>query len=833
MTEQTSTENQVPAAIQMPLKEVMESKYLDYSMSVIMGRALPDARDGLKPVHRRILYAMHSLNIGPGGAHKKSARVVGEVIGKYHPHGDSAVYESAVRMAQPWVMQLPLIDGQGNWGSVDGDSAAAMRYTEMRMTKTGQHMFNDINKDTVDYRDNYDGSEQEPVVLPVSYPNLWVNGSEGIAVGMATSIPPHNLHETVNAFLAWQENPEIKCSEIAKIMPAPDFPSGGLVHGMEGYISALKTGRGKVRIRARWHEEDRKRGKRLVFTELPYLVNKANLVEKIAELVQEKTIDGIADLRDESNKKGIRVVIDVKSGFEPDIIALKLVSMTDLEVSFNYNVRALIDNRPEQLGIKRIFEIFRNHRIEVIQRRTQFDLNKTLERLHILDGLIKALDRLDETIKTIRASKDADIAAEELIKLLDIDDRQARAILEMRLQRLTGLQIQDVKDEHEKLTAMAEDYRDILAKPARQVNIMIDEVSATRDAQGVKRRTEVATHLSAITNDDLVDDEDVVVMATLQGYLKRLPVAALSRQNRGTKGRSIMDVGEDDMVTAIHTASTRDYLISVTDSGQVHAVKTHSIPETGVGNKGRHYRNIFEGMTENAHLVAMLSVKELQSDSECLVITTSRGFIKRTALSLFGNATRRSGVAGITLDEGDSIVSARISSSDEDRVIVVGNHSRCVQFLMGDVREMGRSARGVRAINLPDGAKVISSSVVPVSEFDTAELVCVGEKGTGKRTSVSEFGVKGRGGKGMICFSPNSRSGELAAATLLRAEQDLVLFNEQGGGNRISGDTIPKAGRATAGASIMRNGIVSDLIAVPASDEPDPKDALPNEDGNS
>lgn len=814
----------VNAPLVMPICEVMQNNYLDYAMSVITGRALPDARDGLKPVHRRILYAMHTLNIGPNGPHKKSARVVGDVIGKYHPHGDSAVYESAVRMAQPWVMQHPLIDGQGNFGSMDGDGAAAMRYTEMRMTRMGQQMFNDIGKNTVNFRPNYDGSEQEPEVLPLAYPNLWINGSEGIAVGMATSIPPHNLNETVAAFMAWMDNPDLSLAEIAECMPAPDFPSGGLVHGVDGYLNALATGQGRVKVRARWHEEDRRGGKRLVFTEMPYLVNKARLVEQVAALVQEKTIDGIADLRDESNSKGVRVVLEIKKGYEAELIALQLIAQTDLEVSINYNVRALVNGRPQQLGILDVFKVFRDHRIEVIQRRTQFDLDRTLERLHILEGYIKALDLLDDTIAAIRSSKEVDEAREKLKVLLGVDDTQAQAILDLKLQRLTGMQIQDIRDEHDKLTAHAADLRDILANPPRQVQIMRDELEKARDQHGIARRTEIASHLSAVTNEDLIKDEDVVIMATRNGYLKRLPVSALNRQNRGTKGRSIMDVGEDDVVTAIHTASTRDYLLAVTDSGQVHAVKTHSIPESGIGNKGRHYRNVFDGMADNAHVVAMLSTKELNSETECLVITTERGYIKRSQLSLFMNATRKSGVAGVSLDEGDSIVSAVLSGSDKDTVIVVGSHSRAVQFEMEDVRPMGRSSRGVRAIKLGEDECVIAAAVVPEAEFKSTDLVCIGELGVGKRTPVEEFGVKGRGGKGMACYGPNRRSGLLAAATLLRDGQDLVLFNETGGGNRISGDVITQAGRATAGASIMRNGKVQDVIAVPAS-EPELDDA--------
>jgi DNA gyrase subunit A len=812
-----------PAQI-LPVKEIMESSYLDYAISVIVGRALPDARDGLKPVHRRILYAMHSLNIGPNSPHKKSARVVGDVIGKYHPHGDSAVYEAAVRMAQPWTMQHPLIDGQGNFGSMDGDSAAAMRYTEMKMARMGAQMFTDIGKNTVDFRPNYDGTESEPEVLPVSYPNLWVNGSEGIAVGMATSIPPHNLGETIDAYLAWVENPEITIAEIAKIMPAPDFPTGGLVHGLDGYVDALHTGRGKVKVRGRWHEEQGRGGKkRIVFTEIPYLVNKARLVEQIANLVQEKTIEGIQDLRDESNKKGIRIVLDLKKGYEAELIAIQLVAQTDLETSFNYNVRALVGQKPKQMGILDIFTVFNRHRISVIQRRTQFDLDKTMARLHILEGFLKALDRLDETIATIRASKQATEAREALQALLDIDEAQAQAILDMKLQRLTGMEIQDIRDEHKKLSDLAEDLRDILASDTRQVEIMKDEILRTRDQFAVERRSELAMHLSEVTHEDLIKEEDVVIIATQKGYLKRLPVAALNRQNRGTKGRSIIDVGEDDFVTAIHMASTHEYLMIVTDKGQVHAVKAHQIPETGIGSKGRHFRNVFEGMDAEAHVVAILSVSDINSEQESLVIATEQGLVKRTALSSFTGALRRNGVVGITLGEDDAIVAARISHDDSDRVVMVGSHSRSCCFEMGTVRSVGRTSRGVRGIKLPEDDIVLAFDVVPESKVDETFLVCIGKSGVGKKTALSEFPTKGRAGKGMLCFNPNRKSGPLAAATMITEGKDLIIFNGEGGGNRVSGSDVNESARSTTGTMLMRNGEVSDILAVPAQEDIEPE----------
>lgn len=807
--------------IEVAVQDIMESSYLDYAMSVITGRALPDARDGLKPVHRRILHSMNSLSIGPSSAHKKSARVVGDVIGKYHPHGDSAVYEAAVRMSQPWVMQHPLIDGQGNFGSVDGDSAAAMRYTEMRMTRMGAQMFHDINKNTVNFRENYDGTEEEPEVLPVSYPNLWVNGSEGIAVGMATSVPPHNLGETIESYLAWVDNPEIELSEIAKIMPCPDFPSGGLVHGLDGYMSALETGRGRVKIRGRWHEEDRKGGaKRIVFTELPYLVNKAKLVEQIANLVQEKTIEGIVDLRDESNKKGIRVVLDVKKGYECELIAMQLISQTELEVSFNYNVRALVNQKPAQMGLLDIFKVFKQHRIEIIQRRTQFDLDKTMARLHILEGFLKALGMLDETIKTIRASKDAEEAREGLKNLLSIDDGQAKAILEMRLQKLTGLEIQDIKEEHKKLTDLADDLRDILASDVRQLDIMKTEILNVKDSHAISRRSEVASHLSAVTHEDLIKEEDVLIIATKNGYLKRVPVANMSRQNRGTKGRNIIDVGDDDFVTAVHTASTREYLMIVTDSGQVYAVKTHSIPETGIGSKGRHFRNVFEGMEADAHVVAILSVKDINSDDTFLVIATEKGFIKRTQLSRYTGSLRKSGVNGVVLEDGDKIVAARISNNENDRVIMVGSNSRAVCFEIGNVRPAGRNSRGVRGIRLEEDDIMLGYGVFDEASASTSYLVCIGEMGSGKKTLLSEFPAKGRGGKGMICFVPNRKSGPLAAATLIQQDSDMIIFNKDGGGNRVASDAIPTTGRSTSGSMLMRNGIVSDIISVPSQQEP-------------
>ncbi|MCH8490126.1 MAG: DNA gyrase subunit A [Oceanicaulis sp.] len=808
-----------------PLAHVMKENYLDYAMSVITDRALPDARDGLKPVHRRILYAMHSLGIGPNSPYKKSARVVGEVIGKYHPHGDSAAYDAAVRLAQPWSMQHPLIDGQGNFGSIDGDSAAAMRYTEMRMSKMGAKLFTDIGKNTVDFRENFDGTEHEPVVLPCAYPQLWVNGCEGIAVGMATSIPPHNLNETAAAFLAWMENPHITVGEIAGHIPAPDFPTGGIVHGLSGYRQALETGSGKVKLRSRWATEERRQGQRLVITEIPYLVNKAKLVESIGTLVQERKVEGIVDLRDESNKRGIRIVVDVKKGHEPELIMMQLMALTSLEVTISYNVMALLGMDPKQMGIRDVFQAFYDHRIEVIQRRTQFDLDKVLERLHMLEGFLAALDRLDDTIRTIRDSADPSSARTALEQLLGIDAAQAQAILDMKLQRLTGLQIQEIRDEHTKLSLTVVELRDILSSRDRQRDLLRDELNAVRDAHGQPRRTEIIEEMSSITNEDLIPQEDVLLIATQAGYVKRIPISAMKKQNRGTRGRSVVDVGNDDFVTAIHHTSSHDYLFAVTDEGQVHCVKAWEIPESGLGTKGRHYRNVFSGL--DGTVVAMLSASDIEDESQSLVIVTSAGLVKRTLLSEFMGAKRSGGVRGITLNDGDEIVAARISQSDADNLLIVGSGSKAIRFSMSEARPIGRTGRGVRGIKLASGHRVLAASIVTANDVDSSALICIGSMGVGKKTPVTLFPLQGRGGSGVTCFGPIRRSGDLAAAAVIFPAQDLVIFNENGGANRVTGDDVPATGRAAAGASIIRNGTVKYAVAVPASPQDDNEDDEP------
>lgn len=811
-----------------PIADEMKSSYLDYAMSVIVDRALPDARDGLKPVHRRVLYAMHHLGIGPQSAYKKSARIVGEVIGKYHPHGDIAAYETAVRMAQPWSLLHPLVDGQGNFGSIDGDNAAAMRYTEMRMTRIGHQMFNDIEKQTVDFIDNYDGTEKEPEVLPLSFPNLWVNGVEGIAVGMATLVLPHNLSETGEAFKLWLEDPDVSLDAIMAVMPAPDFPTGGLVHGLDGYRSALETGRGRIFVRARHHVEERKGGaSRLVITEIPYQVNKAMLVEKIADLVKDKAVEGISDIRDESSKEGMRIVIEVKRDTDAEVLFMQLVKLTQLEKSFNYNTRALVRDAqgnpiPMQLSIKQVFSQFHDHRIEVIQRRTTYDLKRTQERLHLLGGYLKALNRLDDTLKTIRAANDHTEAMLALMSLLDIDDIQAKAILDMRLQRLTGLQIHEIKKENQELEAKAESYQVILASPEKQEAILLEDFDKAITTFGKPRVSEVAHGLSSITREDLIPVEDVVILATEKGYVSRLSASVLRRQNRGTRGRNLMNVGDDDTVSLIHYGSTHDHLLLVTDQGQVHSLKAHQIPESKIGNKGRHYRNVFEGIAENAQVITMLSTPSLDDENATLVMLTERGQIKRTALNAYRNSVRANGIIGISLGESDRVIAARISNNEADQVLMVSDQAKACRFDLTQVRAIGRNSQGVVGMRLPENAKLLAAFVIPFDEIDETDFVCVSEHGIGKRTLVTEVALKNRAIQGVVCFKANSKSGDLAAAALLTHEQDLLLFNDEGGANRVSGNEITEGGRSTAGSYLMRNGRVLSVLAVPALiEEPD------------
>ena len=640
------------AVVALPIQPLMERSYVNYAVSVITDRALPDVRDGLKPVHRRILYAMYGLGMRPGSQFKKSARMVGDVIGKYHPHGDISVYDAAVNMAQPWRKRIPLIDGQGNFGSVDGDSPAAMRYTEMRTTKASWAFFDDVEKDTVDYQPNYDGSETEPVVLPVTYPNVWVNGVEGIAVGMATNVLPHNLNETVDALIAWMKNPAITIDDILAIMPGPDFPTGGIVHELDGYRNALETGKGRVRVRAKYHVEKTKRGQdQLILDELPYGVNKARLHATWVEMVKNKVLEDVTMVRDESSKGENRLVLDIKKGSYPEVVFNQIIAQTEAETAFSYNVMLLDGKRPRQLGILEIFERFTAFRREVIQRRTQFLLRQARARLHILSGFIAALSRLDETIATIRANKNSKEANEALQQLLNLDQAQAQAILSLQLSSLTGLQIDEIRSEFNTVSSNVANYEAILASPEKVDAIIVDELREAKQRYGDARKTEISHDTSSITMADMVKKEPCLVHMTHNGYIKRMPATQINVQNRYTQGRAGIVTGDDDYVQSMYSGSTHDLIMLFSEEGVLRAKRAWQIPEGTNAQKGRHIRNLFDDFA--AKIQSCIFVPSLEEPEVYLVTVTEKGKIKRTALSEYGSSLRRAGIQALNVEDGD------------------------------------------------------------------------------------------------------------------------------------------------------------------------------------
>lgn len=803
----------------VPISDLMNQSYLDYAMSVIIDRALPDVRDGLKPVHRRILYAMHNLGITPGKAHKKSARIVGDVIGKYHPHGDSAAYEAAVRMAQSWSMRVPLIDGQGNFGSRDGDSPAAMRYTEMRMSRGGEAMFADIEKSVVDFVDNYDGSEKEPVTLPTRLPQLWINGSAGIAVGMASNIPPHNVDETVQAFLAYLEDPTLSIDALTAVLPGPDFPTGGLVHGVEGFREAVETGRGKVKVRSRYHTESRKGGgSRIVITELPYQVNKAALVQELAALVNDRRVEGVVDIQDDSSKKGLQVRIDLKRDVDPDVTFNQLLSLSkNLEVTFSYNVMALVNGRPELMGLRAVFEHFRDFRLEVIERHARYEWERHSARVHILNGLIAAIESTDDTVRTIRGSDSREAAHEALKGLLGIDDDQARAILDMRLHRLTGLEINALWDEKADHEAKIAEFERLLNDPQARHDKLVEQTKAAAKPFSEARRTEIAHHLGALTDESLIAEEDVVIGVTHRGYIQRLPAGAIRTQNRNTRGKRMMNVREDDALSALYPMSTHDYLLAVTDSGQVHAVKAYRVPE-----RSRHMYNIFshiEGRVES-----ILSVSEFETGD--LVFVTEKGVIKRTPLAEYRNAERKFGIMGISLTEGDRVVGARVGF-EGDSLLMITRNGKALRTPMteANVRPLGRNSVGPRGMTLAGGDAVVGLAVIREGQETASTLLTVTENAFGKHTTVDAYPSSNRGTKGVLSHKIGDRTGPVVRALLVDTDQDLLILNEQGGGNRVRVADIPTMARNTAGVRLMKdNGLVTEAIAIPNTEAEEAED---------
>ena len=781
------------------LASEMKTSFIDYAMSVIVARALPDVRDGLKPVHRRILYGMNELGVTPDKPHKKSARIVGDVMGKYHPHGDSAIYESMVRMAQPFSYRNMLVDGHGNFGSVDGDSAAAMRYTEARMSKLALEMIRDINKNTVDFQGNYDDSEKEPVVLPARFPNLLVNGTTGIAVGMATNIPPHNLREVIAALNLLMDNPDVTTNELMEVLPGPDFPTGGLVMGKSGIRRAYETGKGTITVRAKVEITQMPNGKeRILVTELPYMVNKAKLIERISELHRDKRVEGITDLRDESNREGMRIVIDVRRDVSASVILNNLYKLTALQSSFGINMLAIENGVPKILSLKRILVDYLEFQKEVITRRTEFEKKKAEARAHILEGLRIALDHIDEIIHIIRSSNSDDEAKQTMIERFAFTDRQAQAILDMRLRRLTGLEREKIENEYQDLLALIADLADILAKPERVVEIIRTELGEIGARFGDDRRTELLVgEVLSLEDEDLIEEEEVVITLTNKGYIKRLAKSEFRAQRRGGRGVQGMGVHDEDFVKTLVSCSTHDTLLFFTNQGKVYKAKGYEIPEYGRTAKGIPVINLL-GIDSNELIQAIIPVSSQPTAGRYLFFTTKYGVVKRTEVTAFANI-RSNGLIAIGLKEGDELVN--IVETNGENTIIIGTHDGySVRFEESQVRDMGRTAAGVRGIKLREGDYVVGSSVIS----DNQEVLVITENGYGKRTAASEYPVKGRGGKGIKTANITEKNGPLAGLTTVDGSEDILLITDKGVIIRFNVESVSQTGRATLGVRLMK-----------------------------
>lgn len=781
------------------LTSEMKESFIDYAMSVIVARALPDVRDGLKPVHRRILYGMNELGVTPDKPHKKSARIVGDVMGKYHPHGDSAIYESMVRMAQPFSYRAMLVDGHGNFGSVDGDGAAAMRYTEARMSKIALEMLRDINKNTVDFQGNYDDSEQEPVVLPARFPNLLVNGTTGIAVGMATNIPPHNLSEVIDATSLLMDNPDVTTNELMEVLPGPDFPTGGLVMGKSGIRRAYETGKGSITVRAKVELTEMPNGKeRILVTELPYMVNKAKLIERISELHRDKRIEGITDLRDESSREGMRIVIDVRRDVSASVVLNNLYKMTALQTSFGFNMLAIEKGVPKILSLKRILENYVEHQKEVITRRTIFDKNKAEARAHILEGLRIALDHIDEIIAIIRGSQSDDEAKATLIERFEFSDRQAQAILDMRLRRLTGLERDKIENEYQELLKFIADLEDILARPERVIEIINTELNDVRTKFGDARRTELLVgEVLSLEDEDLIEEEEVVITLTNNGYIKRMANSEFRAQRRGGRGVQGMGVHDDDFVKNLVSCSTHDTLLFFTNTGKVYRAKGYEIPEYGRTAKGIPVINLL-GIDSAEKIQAIISVEGKAEAGKYLFFTTLKGTVKRTAVTAFSNI-RSNGLIAISLKEDDELVN--VVTTNGNQKMIIGTHAGySVTFDENTVRDMGRTASGVRGIRLRENDYVVGAAILD----ENKEVLVITENGYGKRTKASEYPVKGRGGKGIKTANITEKNGPLAGLTTVNGDEDILLITNKGVIIRFNVDSVSQTGRATLGVRLMR-----------------------------
>ncbi|MFB9326580.1 DNA gyrase subunit A [Paenibacillus aurantiacus] len=773
----------------------MRESFMDYAMSIIVSRALPDVRDGLKPVHRRILYAMSELGMSPDKPYKKSARIVGEVIGKYHPHGDSAVYESMVRMAQDFSLRYMMIDGHGNFGSIDGDFAAAMRYTEARLSKIAMEMLRDINKDTIDFVPNYDGEEHEPAVLPARIPNLLVNGVSGIAVGMATNIPPHNLTEVIEGVQALIKNPDITAIELMEYIKGPDFPTAGFVMGREGIRQAYTTGRGSVTMRARVNIEDNAGKARIVVYELPYMVNKARLVEKIAELVREKKIEGITDLRDESDRNGMRVVIELRRDVNPNVVLNNLYKQTQLQTNFGINMLAIVNKEPRVLNLKDCLYYYLQHQIEVIRRRTEFDLKKAEARAHILEGLRIALDHLDEVIALIRASRTTEEARDGLISKFALSYDQAQAILDMRLQRLTGLEREKIEAEYEELQKKIAEYKAILADEQLVLQIISDELNEVREKFGDERRTEITLSDDEILDEDLIPREDVIISITHGGYVKRLPVTTYRSQKRGGKGILGMGTKEDDFVEHLFVSNTHHYLLFFTDKGKVYRLKAYEIPDLSRTAKGTPIINLIQ-IEQGETVNAVIPVEAFEPD-KYLFFATKEGVVKKTPLDDYANI-RKVGLIAINLREEDALIGVRLTDGNQE-IIMGTSQGMSIRFQEQDVRSMGRAATGVKGIQIDEGDYVIGMDVIVPEN----EVLIVTAKGYGKRTPISEYRIQTRGGKGIKTLNVTEKNGTVVALKVVQNEEDLMIMTSSGTMIRTSMDGINTMGRNTVGVKLI------------------------------
>ena len=802
------------------LSKVMRTSFLDYAMSVIVARALPDVRDGLKPVHRRILYGMNELGVTPDKPYKKSARIVGDVMGKFHPHGDYAIYESMVRMAQDFSYRYMLVDGHGNFGSVDGDGAAAMRYTEARMSKITLEMLRDINKDTIDFQPNYDGTEREPVVLPARFPNLLVNGATGIAVGMTTNIPPHNLGEVISGIHMLMKNPDVTTADLMEAIPGPDFPTGAIVMGKSGIRKAYETGKGTVTLRAKVEIDEQANGKQqIVVHELPYMVNKARLIERIAELAREKKIEGITDVKDESDREGMRVTIDVRRDVSASVVLNNLYKLTLMQTTFGFNMLAIVNGTPKILSLKQILQYYLKHQEEVIRRRTEFELKKAKARAHILEGLRIALDHIDAIINIIRGSQSPDVAKDRLMNEYQLSDKQAQAILDMRLVRLTGLERDKVENEYSKTMAAIADYEDILAKPERIDKIIYEELLEIQEKFGDERRTELMVgEVLSIEDEDLIEEENVVVTLTHNGYIKRLPTSDFKAQNRGGRGVQGMGVHDDDFIEHLLTTSTHDELLFFTNVGKVYRMKAYEIPEYGRTAKGIPVINLLDiSADEKIQTVINIPADKVQTDKEMyLFFITRQGTVKRTSVNEFGNI-RKNGLKAITLREGDELIN--VLATDDSKNIIIGTHQGyAVSFDEKDIRSMGRSAAGVRGIRLRDNDYVIGSAILEPE----SKVFVISENGYGKQTAASEYPIKGRGGKGIKTTNITEKNGPLAGLTTVNGDEDIMVITDKGVMIRFKISDVSETGRATLGVRLINLGadsIVSTMTKVEPEDE--------------